>query len=1011
MKKKHLFKTLSMVLALILTVSSVNMNVFATDLTSVSDNEILPTEHIHTYKYTETDEVTHKVTCEDCNYYEEKKHNFEENGICGECGYEREESLEGIVESGSCGKDLDWTLYDNGLLRISGTGDMDSYEITQIPWYSYTDSIRKLEIGDGVTSLTEYAFMGCRLLTGNLVIPDSVVTMGDSCFYATSLTAVYLPDGLTVMEARLFTFCDKLEEVHIPKSVKSIKNHVFSECSSLKDVYYEGTFSEWSAINNSENVNIFGNATDAAVHIEGCSIVRFDSGEGSKVRAQTVENGQLIAEPEKPTREYYNFKGWFTSLIDQTDETKWDFSTDTVSGDLTLYAGWENIEVIVYLDANGGVLDEYESRQIYGACYTELPVPSRPGYSFDGWYTEAKRGYEISETIKVIESEPHTIYAHWRPMSYKVTYNPMGGSVSSEYKFVTNNSTYGEMENPQKPGYQFLGWFTDETDGIQILSSTVVNLEEEQILYAHWKGNTYLVTLNARGGQVSPDTISITNDLEYGELPVPTKNNCTFEGWYTDAVNGIQIKADTRVYVVSDTILYAHWRGDEKTVHFNANGGEVDTASITVYYDLEYGSLPVPTKTGYTFEGWFTNAEGGIEITEESIVKQQNDLTLYAHWKINEYTVILHANGGRFENSDVAVHTVEYGNIITSYKAPILYCHSVSKWLDASGKEYSINDPIVSDLELYAQWEKKYTVDAPIADIEAGQVAAGTRISLSSATSGAQIYYTLDGSMPTTESHLYEDAIIINTDTTIHAIAVKYNYNSSDIVSFVYVVEDESDNWGDITDKDRAELETMGITSASQVPNSFWIAGIRDQEYTGKAITFDDLHVYYHKTLLKVNSDYTIKYSNNVNASSSTDKKAPSVTITGKGNYAGTITRTFSIHKLALGDGTANSNRLTALNITLADTGKVQKGTTIVTYDINGNAVTLKSGRDFTYSYPDTSAGAYKNTGEYTVILTGKGNFTGTAAFKETIITDKKLIGKMTFTRIGAQRSTGTDDG
>ena len=87
--------------------------------------------------------------------------------------------------------------------------------------------------------------------------------------------------------------------------------------------------------------------------------------------------------------------------------------------------------------------------------------------------------------------------------------------------------------------------------------------------------------------------------------------------------------------------------------------------------------------------------------------------------------------------------------------------------------------------------------------------------------------------------------------------------------------------------------------------------------------------------MLQPNVDYTVKYKNNTKAGTAT------VTITGKGNYVGSFVKTFVIHPLDL-------NKANVLDVTVPYNGKVQKGTTTVTYLLNGKTVTLKKGTDFT---------------------------------------------------------------
>lgn len=85
--------------------------------------------------------------------------------------------------------------------------------------------------------------------------------------------------------------------------------------------------------------------------------------------------------------------------------------------------------------------------------------------------------------------------------------------------------------------------------------------------------------------------------------------------------------------------LYPYWKANEYTVTFNANGGSVSTGSKTVTYASTYGTLPTPTRTGYTFSGWYTSASGGTQITASTTVSITSNQTLYAHWTIITYTV------------------------------------------------------------------------------------------------------------------------------------------------------------------------------------------------------------------------------------------------------------------------------------------------------------------------------------------------------------------------------------
>ena len=159
-----------------------------------------------------------------------------------------------------------------------------------------------------------------------------------------------------------------------------------------------------------------------------------------------------------------------------------------------------------------------------------------------------------------------------------------------------------------------------------------------------------------------------------------------------------------------------------------------------------------------------------------------------------------------------------------------------------------------------------------------------------------------------------------------------------------------------------------------------WATDMEDHEYTGRAITSSTVKVYNGGNELTAGQDYIISYQNNINVANASAKNPPSLVITAKGNYAGTLIKTFSILPVSMDSATVNVQKMAAVY----QKGKTQKPIPTVTW----NGVKLKNGTDFTVRYTTNPSAV----GTYQVTVTGKGNFTGTTQTTLTITDNKDKI-------------------
>ena len=140
-----------------------------------------------------------------------------------------------IVNSGTCGDNLTWTLDDEGTLTISGTGEMET-SWNNCPWDDYRASIRNVIINNGVTSIGDRAFTTCGSLTG-IEMPNSVTSIGERAFnLCRSLTSVEIPDGVTSIGERAFFGCHSLASLEIPASVTNIGFVAFTDCDGITGI-------------------------------------------------------------------------------------------------------------------------------------------------------------------------------------------------------------------------------------------------------------------------------------------------------------------------------------------------------------------------------------------------------------------------------------------------------------------------------------------------------------------------------------------------------------------------------------------------------------------------------------------------------------------------------------------------------------------------------------------------------------------------------------------------------
>ena len=262
-----------------------------------------------------------------------------------------------------------------------------------------------------------------------------------------------------------------------------------------------------------------------------------------------------------------------------------------------------------------------------------------------------------------------TLYAVWKANTYIITFNKNGGSGSlSKVSCIYGNSVALPANKFTRSGYKFLGWNTKKNgSGISYADkANIKNLTSTNgktvTLYAQW-GKGVTVTYNANGGKVSKKLKKVYHKSTYGTLATPTRKGYAFTGWYTKKSGGSKITSKTKVSKKSNHNLYAHWANKKNKITYYLNGGKNNAKNPSGYYETTATiTLKNPTKTGYTFKGWYSDSKFKKKVTK--IKKGSTGARkLYAKWVANTYTVRYNSNGGTGSMADTT--SMKYG---TSYK-------------------------------------------------------------------------------------------------------------------------------------------------------------------------------------------------------------------------------------------------------------------------------------------------------------------------------------------------------
>ena len=237
-----------------------------------------------------------------------------------------------------------------------------------------------------------------------------------------------------------------------------------------------------------------------------------------------------------------------------------------------------------------------------------------------------------------------TLYANWKPNSYTVRYNANGGSgTMSDSSHVYDTAKTLSDNRFARAGYTFRCWTTN-ADGtgksynnLESVKNLTATLNGTVDLYAQWDKVGYNISYNLNGGSVTGNPTSYDVTTQDFTLRNPTKTGYTFTGWTGSNGTTPQTTVVIRKGTTGNLSYTANWKATNYTSSFDANGGTCTEKSRSVAYGSRYGTLPTPTRTGYSFKGWYTTSVGSTRVTENNVMGA-GDVTIYAQWTPNNYT-------------------------------------------------------------------------------------------------------------------------------------------------------------------------------------------------------------------------------------------------------------------------------------------------------------------------------------------------------------------------------------
>ncbi len=328
--------------------------------------------------------------------------------------------------------------------------------------------LNAIEIPSSVVYLGYAVFVGCTNLT-SISIPPNISVINEMMFYnCNELAEVTLPSNTTEIKMGAFYGCTSLNQISIPSKVTKLGDYAFYECTNLKKVIFNGnqpsigslafpasgTVLYYPISRTSSWSSLTGYSKQAYCYVT----INLQNGSAASKTMTNVTNG-LINTPASPAaRAGYTFKGWFKEAA---CSNTWNFNTDAITKDISVYAKWEANSYTVKFDSQGGSAVASKTAK-YDTIIAAPAAPTRNGYAFGGWYLEKECKNIWNFSLSKITGNI-TLYAKWNVL-YSISATPNNtayGSVSGAGSYISGASV--TLKAVPKSGYRFVRWLEGST--------------------------------------------------------------------------------------------------------------------------------------------------------------------------------------------------------------------------------------------------------------------------------------------------------------------------------------------------------------------------------------------------------------------------------------------------------------------------------------------------------------------------------------------------------------------